>query len=273
MTDSITPWSAARDRDGAGLLAGRRALITGAGSGIGAATALRFAEDGARVCVSDLDLGRLEQVVETLNSAGHQVEQVAMDVADDVMVADAVRRASHSLGGLDTVVANAGRFSLGRFEEASASELRKVIDVNVVGVFNVFQASINELRVAGGGVLLATSSIAGLRGSRLHAVYCASKFAVSGLVECLGLELADQGIRVCAVAPGFTDTAMLPEYIEGRARITGQSEDEVAAELNRSLPYGRLAAPDEVANVFAMLASPRSSYMTATTVEVGGGAR
>lgn len=150
MTDSITPWSAARDRDGAGLLAGRRALITGAGSGIGAATALRFAEDGARVCVSDLDLGRLEQVVETLNSAGHQVEQVAMDVADDVMVADAVRRASHSLGGLDTVVANAGRFSLGRFEEASASELRKVIDVNVVGVFNVFQASINELRVAGG---------------------------------------------------------------------------------------------------------------------------
>jgi 3-oxoacyl-[acyl-carrier protein] reductase len=255
------------------LLAGRRALITGAGSGIGAATALRFAEDGANVCVCDLDTERLEQVVATLEAAGYQVEALAVDVADEAAVSDVVRRASASLGGLDTVVANAGLFSLGRFEDSSAAELRKVIDVNLVGVFNVFHAAVPELKRAGGGVLLATSSIAGLRGSRLHTVYCASKFAVSGLVECLGLELADQGIRVCAVAPGFTDTAMLPSYIKGRARILDQSEADVTAELNDSIPFGRLAAPAEIANVFAMLASPRASYMTGTTVEVGGGAR
>ncbi len=253
------------------LLAGRHALITGAGSGIGAATAARFLDEGARVVLWDVDRERLDRVVAELEArGGGEVHAGCIDVTDEPSVLAAMED-ELVFETVDTVVANAGALVLERFEQTTADDLRRVLDVGVVGTFNVFRAALPRLRRRGGGVLLATSSVAGLRGSPHLSAYTASKFAVTGLVESLGRELAGAGIRVCAVAPGFVDTEMLPDFIRARSRITGTQEGDMREALETSIPLGRFADPREIADVFAVLASDLCAYVTGTTVEASGG--
>jgi len=256
----------------AGLLAGRRALLTGAASGIGAATARRFCEQGAAVVLTDLDGAGAEEQARSLRAEGLRAHAAPLDVTDDRAVARALADAARTLGGLDTVLANAGVLSLGCVEETPVEQVERLLHVNVLGAYSVLRHAIPHVRAAGQGVLLATASLAGLQGSAELAAYAASKFAVVGLVQSLAGELAPEGIRVCAVAPGFVGTAMLEPFAQARAAIRGCTRAEVVAAMLAATPIGRLVAPEEVADAFVYLASPLAAAVTGETLTVSGGA-
>jgi NAD(P)-dependent dehydrogenase (short-subunit alcohol dehydrogenase family) len=253
-----------------GLLQGRRALVTGAARGIGAAAARRFCEEGAAVVLTDRDADAVDATTRALRSAGHHVHARALEVTDEEAVEAAVSEAADLLGGIDVVLANAGLLSLRRVGELSLAEFEQTLRVNVIGSFLTLRASVPHLRAAGGGVMLCTASQAGVRGYPEMSAYCASKFAVVGLVESLAQELASDGIRVCAVAPGLTDTEMYFGVVRGRATVWGVDEPSADDRLRDTLPLGRPAMADEVANAFVYLASPLASYVSGIALVVDG---
>src|SRR5207237_9702599 len=153
-----------------------------------------------------------------LRGAGHAAHARAVDVTDEAAMVRAVDEAAELLGGLDLAVANAGVLSVRPLADLSLTEFEHTLRVNVLGVFLTFKHAAPHLRAAGGGVLLCTASQAGVRGYREMSAYCASKFAVVGLVQSLAEELAPDGIRVCAVAPRITDTELEREPVGQRAR-------------------------------------------------------
>jgi NAD(P)-dependent dehydrogenase (short-subunit alcohol dehydrogenase family) len=253
------------------LLGGRRAFITGAARGIGAATARRFCEEGARAVLADIDGEGAQRAARELADAGHAAEALELDVTDPVAVAATIDCAADALGGLDLVVANAGVFDLTPIERLERERLERVVAVNLMGTFWTFKAAIVHLRADGGGTLLATASQAGLRGWPQMSAYSASKFGVIGLVQSLAQELAGEGIRVCAVAPGITETLMYREVIDGRSEIWGVGEREAVARLHAGIPAGRPATPEEVANAHVYLASDMASYVSGVALPLDGG--
>jgi galactitol 2-dehydrogenase len=212
----------------------------------------RFREQGARVVAVDRD------------------GPDAVDVTNEMAIAAAIDEAAEQLGGLDVVVANAGVLSLRPLDELTLAEFEETLRVNVLGTFLTFKHALPHLRAAGGGALLCTSSQAGVRGYPELSAYCASKFAVVGLVESLAAELAPDGIRVCAVAPGITETAMYRELVAARARLWGVEDEEAHERIRTTVPFGRPARPDEVADAFVYLASPGASYVSGVTLVVDG---
>jgi NAD(P)-dependent dehydrogenase (short-subunit alcohol dehydrogenase family) len=245
-----------------GLLEGRRALVTGAGRGIGEATARRFCEEGAFVALTDRDGDAAETAATSLRKSGYRVHSGTVDVTDEMTVERGLEEAASAFGGLDLVVANAGILTVSPLADLSPAEFEETLRVNVHGVFLTFKHAVGHLRAAGGGTLLCTTSQAGVRGYREMSAYCASKFAVVGMVKSLAEELAGEGIRVCAVAPGVTDTAMYGELVRARSRLWGVDESEADARIRRTVPIGRTATPEEVANAFVYLASPMASYVS-----------
>jgi NAD(P)-dependent dehydrogenase (short-subunit alcohol dehydrogenase family) len=245
-----------------GLLDGRRAFLTGAARGIGEATARRFCEEGARVVLTDRDSAAVEGAAEALREAGHDAHAEALDVTNEADVERVLAAAAGRLGGLDVVLANAGVLTVNPLGELSRADFERTLGVNVVGVFLTLKYALPHLRASGGGVLLCTSSQAGLHGYRDMSAYCASKFAVVGIVESLAQELAPDGIRVCAVAPGVTETEMYRELVRERSRLWGMGEEAAAERICRTVPFGRTATPDEVANAFVYLASPQAAYVS-----------
>jgi 3-oxoacyl-[acyl-carrier protein] reductase len=258
--------------DAAGHLAGRAALITGAGSGIGAATARRFAEEGARVFLSDVNADAIDAGVGELRARGLEAWASPLDVTDERATGVVVELARETMGRLDTVVANAGVLSLRTCAETTADQLEHVLRVNVVGVHNVFRHALPAVRAAGDGVLLATASLASSHGSASLGAYAASKFALLGLVQSLAQEEAEHGVRVCTVAPGFVRTGMMRDLAAERGGEAGQRK-ALEADLADKVALGRLATPAEVADVFVFLASPLARYVTGANVPVDGGYR
>jgi NAD(P)-dependent dehydrogenase (short-subunit alcohol dehydrogenase family) len=254
----------------AALLSGRRALVTGAARGIGLATAQRFCEEGAAVALSDV-IPDLEPVVEELVAAGHEAVAVPFDVTDEDAVEAGVSEARERLGGLDTLVANAGILRFVPALDTSLELWRQILDVNLTGVFLCLRAAGRLFREQGRGVLLATSSQAGLRGYRGEAAYCASKFGVVGLVEVMAKELAPHGVRVNCVAPGTVDTPMQDLVVEEFASRTGGDTETGRKALLATIPFGRGSAPEEIANAFVYLASDLASYVSGATLVVDGG--
>jgi NAD(P)-dependent dehydrogenase (short-subunit alcohol dehydrogenase family) len=254
-----------------GLLHGRRALVTGAGGGIGAAICARFAAEGAAVVAADRDGAAAAAAAAAVTAAGGTAHALTVDTTREPDVRAAVDEAARLLGGLDTVVANAGVLELDRADDVSADDLRRLLDVNVVGTFTTVRDALPHLRAAGGGVVVCTASQAGLEGAPELVAYCASKFAVVGLVESLARELAADGIRVCAIAPGLVDTPMLATFFRRRAEIRGETPETVAASVLAGVPLQRLAQPVEVANTVVFLASELASYLTGVTVPILGG--
>ncbi len=252
-----------------GLLQGRRAFITGAAGGIGSATARRFAEEGARVVLADLDAAATEAVAAGLRGDGHEAAAFGLDVTDDGQVAEVVAAAAATLGGLDTVIANAGVLRLGLLEDTTEDLLRLCLDVNVVGTVATLRHAVP--RMADGGSIVCTASVAGLEGSPELTAYCASKFAVVGIVQSLARELTPRGIRVNGVAPGLVDTPMLESFFAERARIRGATAASVREALVGGVPMGRLAEPAEVADVMVYLASDLSRYVSGATLPILGG--
>jgi NAD(P)-dependent dehydrogenase (short-subunit alcohol dehydrogenase family) len=254
-----------------GLLSGKRTIVTGAARGIGAATARRFCEEGAAVVLIDRDADGIASAAAELDAEGHRVFARAVDVTDEAALKIVIDEAAELLGGLDVALANAGVLSVSPVASLSRDEFERTLRVNVLGTFLTFKHALPHLRAAGGGALLCTASQAGVRGYRDMSAYCASKFAIVGLVQALAQELAGDRIRVCAVAPGITATEMYRELVDERARQWDLDPATADSQLQDSVPMGRPASPEEVADGFVFLASAGASYVSGIALVLDGG--
>jgi 3-oxoacyl-[acyl-carrier protein] reductase len=241
-------------------LNGKVAIITGAGQGIGAATALKFAREGAIVAVCDLNHNAVSDVVGACREAGAEAAGFTIDVADreavDGMVADVLERYRK----IDVLVNNAGITRDARLQKMTLKQFDEVIDVNLRGVFHASQAVVDRMIEQGAGVILNASSVVGIYGNFGQTNYAAAKFGVIGFTKTWSRELGPKGIRVNAVAPGFIDTPILSTI-----------PDDVLAKMREQVPLGRLGKPEEVANLYAFLASDEASYINGAVIEVSGG--
>jgi meso-butanediol dehydrogenase / (S,S)-butanediol dehydrogenase / diacetyl reductase len=237
-------------------LKGKRVLVTGGASGIGAATAARFLEEGSAVCVLDRDA-----------KANHKIRQhlpglagaIAADVSNLKQVEAAFRDAIRIMGGVDVLINNAGISIRHDFLKITPEEWDKVIAVNLTGVFYMAQTAARQMWEQDGGVILQTASTNGIVGQPYYADYNATKAGVIELTRTMALELAPK-VRVCAVAPGYVLTPMQ------RAEYT----DAMLEEVNRKIPLQRHAKPEEIAALFAFLASDDAAYMTGHVYTIDG---
>ena len=237
-------------------LKGKRVLITGGASGIGAATAARFLEEGSAVVVLDRDARGRAQIQSQLPKLAGAVDA---DVSNLKQVAAAFGEAVRLMGGVDVLVNNAGISIRHKFLDITPEEWDKVIGVNLTGVFYMAQTAARHMSERGGGVILQTASTNGLVGYPFYADYNATKAGVIELTKSMALELAPK-VRVCAVAPGYVLTPMQ------RAEYT----DEMLDAVNRKIPLGRHAKPEEIAALFAFLASDDAAFMTGQVYTIDG---
>src|SRR5271154_202850 len=235
----------------------KRVLITGGASGIGAATAARFLEEGARVCVLDRDAQGCDHIRRELPGLA---EAIIADVTDLMQVEAAFAESVRLMGGVDVLVNNAGISIRHNFLDITPAEWDKVISVNLTGVFYVAQTAARHMMERGGGVILQTASTNGVMGYPFYADYNVTKAGVIELTKSMALELAPT-VRVCAVAPGYVLTPMQ------RAEYT----DEMLEEVNRKIPLRRHAQPEEIAALFAFLASDDAQNMTGHVYTCDGG--
>ena len=235
----------------------KRVLITGGASGIGAATAARFLEEGSRVAIMDRDLAACERARQDMPGIA---SVIPADVADYAQVQDAIAATIRDLGGLDVVINNAGISIRHNFLDITPEEWSKVVAVNLTGVFHVAQAAARLMMEHNGGVILNTASTNGIVGHRYYADYNATKAGVIELTRSMALELAPK-VRVNAVAPGYVLTPMQ------RAEYT----DEMLEAVNQKIPLGRHAQPEEIAALFAFLASDDAAYLTGQVYVIDGG--
>jgi NAD(P)-dependent dehydrogenase (short-subunit alcohol dehydrogenase family) len=238
-------------------LENKRALITGGASGIGKATAMRFLEERVKVAILDRDETACDQIQEEL--AG-----LAAVIVADVSDSEAVKRAFSDLddlwGGLDVLINNAGISMRHKFLDITPEEWRQVIDVNLNGMFFVAQAAARRMLLAGSGVIINMGSTNALLGYPFYADYNASKAGVIELTRSMALELAPD-VRVVAVCPGYVMTPMQQaEY-----------SPQMLAEVNRKIPLGRHAQPEEIAALFAFLASEEAAFITGQCYVIDGG--
>ena len=230
-------------------LEGKRVVVTGGTSGIGEATSRRFLDEGARVVA--LAVGEDEVATATERIPG--IEALRCDVADAAAVEGA-------FAGVDVLVANAGISIRKPFLEIEEADWRRVLDVNLTGVFHCAQQAARRMVAGDGGVILMTASTNGLTGHPFYADYNASKAGVILLARTMALELAPS-VRVNAVCPGYVLTPMQKsEYT-----------DEMLAEVNAGIPLGRHARPEEIASLFAFLASDDGAYFTGAVISIDGG--
>ncbi|MGH3871565.1 MAG: SDR family NAD(P)-dependent oxidoreductase [Pseudonocardiaceae bacterium] len=246
-----------------GRLSGKSAVITGAAKGIGRATALRFAAEGARLVATDIDAHALKELPQLLPDA--EVELVVGDVAtpDDArrMIETAVAR----YGRLDVLVANAGILPLSTVLETTPEQWDTVMAVDGRGMFLTCKYAIEQMMDTGGGAIVCVSSISGLAGQKNQAAYGPAKFVATGLTKHLAVEWADRGIRINAVAPGTIRTDRVRRLADEPG---GRDYLEAIKQMH---PMGRLGEPAEVANAILFLASPEASFITGAVLPVDGG--
>lgn len=251
-------------------LAGKSAVVTGAATGIGYAISQLLTEHGVRVAVADIDRDKAEEAAARLGAGAIAVE---MDVSNRESVKVGMAKVVAGLGSFDFVVANAGVSSMSRATDITDDQWNNCFDVNARGVFLTNQAACRyfiDKKIA--GVICNTASICSKQGFPLLAHYCASKFAILGWTQSLSREMAEYGIRVNAVCPGFVKTAMLDREVEWEALLRGKAAREVLDEYVGLTPLGRLELPDDVAGIVAFLLSGASSFITGEAVNVNGGA-
>jgi meso-butanediol dehydrogenase/(S,S)-butanediol dehydrogenase/diacetyl reductase len=237
-------------------LTGKRVVVTGGTSGIGEATSRRFLEEGAHVAA--LAIG--EDEVATAADRIPGIEALLVDVADPAAVAKAFAKIDELLGGIDILVANAGISIRKPFLEIEAADWQRVLDVNLTGVFHCAQQAARRMVADGGGVILMTASTNGLTGHEFYADYNASKAGVILLARTMALELAPT-VRVNAVCPGYVLTPMQ------KAEYTS----EMLEQVNATIPLGRHAKPEEIAALYAFLASDEGAYFTGAVISMDGG--
>jgi NAD(P)-dependent dehydrogenase (short-subunit alcohol dehydrogenase family) len=237
-------------------LKNKTVLITGGASGIGAATAARFLEEGCRVCILDRDASACEALRQQLPIS----EAIIADVTDLMQVEAAFADAVRVMNGVDVLINNAGISIRHKFLDITPEEWEKVIAVNLTGVFYVAQTAARHMMQRGSGVILQTASTNGIMGYPYYADYNATKAGVIELTRSMALELAP-AVRVCAVAPGYVLTPMQ------RAEYS----DAMLEEVNRKIPLRRHAKPEEIAALFAFLASDDAAFATGHVYTMDGG--
>lgn len=241
---------------------GKVALVTGGGGGLGRATSLAFAHRGVAVAVVDIDEDGGAETVSQVEDAGGQAIFLACDVTDEEAVHDMVASVVDRLGGLDYAFNNAGtEGKQAPLAEMDSAEFRRVVDLNLFGVFHCMKAEIPRMLERGGGVIVNTSSTAGVRGYPQLAPYTASKHGVAGLTKAVALEYAEQGIRVLSVHPAAIETEMVARAIEDNPDL----EEQIAG------PMGRIGQPREVADVVVFLCSEGASFLTGGQYVIDGG--
>ncbi|SLN25654.1 4-formylbenzenesulfonate dehydrogenase TsaC1/TsaC2 [Ruegeria meonggei] len=235
---------------------GKTALVTGAAGGIGAAIVQCLRQAGARVAVAD-------RSVAGIDADAH----LPGDLLDADYANTLPQQAADRLGGLDIVINNAGVITRGSVVDSSDQDWSLSLGVNVEAPFRICRAAIPIMAARGGGAIVNTASCWGLRPGPNHAVYCMTKAAIASLTQCMGLDHAHQGIRINAVCPNEVNTPMLRSGFEKR----GFNADSAVAELGQTVPLGRVAEPEDIADVVMFLASDAARYMCGTLVEVNGG--
>lgn len=236
------------------------AIVTGAARGIGQATAVKFAQEGAKVVVCDLDQAQVEAVAADISKSGGQAIGIKLDVTNRENVAAMVRSVMDKYGRIDVLVNNAGIVMDAQLKKMTDEQFDKVIDVNLKGTYNCARAVVDIMIAQQGGVILNASSVVGLYGNFGQTNYAATKFGVIGMVKTWSRELGKYGIRSNAVCPGFVQTPILNSMPENVLRAMAEK-----------VPLGRIGKPEDIANTYAFLASDEASYINGTVIEVSGG--
>lgn len=249
-----------------GKLENKIAIVSGAGRGIGQATAVKLAAEGARVVVNDLDEGPAKDTVDAIEAAGGTAVACVGSVTEDGFADRFVHTAVDTYGGLDIVVNNAGIGAQGTVADNTDAEWHRVFDINVVGMVRVSRAALPHLRASNAAAIVNTCSIAATAGLPQRALYSATKGAVLSLTRAMAADHLREGIRVNCVNPGTADTPWI-------GRLLSAAADPVAerAALEARQPHGRMVSPEEVAGAVAYLASPRSGSTTGVALAVDGG--
>jgi len=257
--------------DPAGLaLAQRHAVVTGGSRGIGLAIARQLLAQGARVTIVGRRADTLAAACAGLNGAD-RVHGVVADVAEADAVAQAFDQARAVHGSIDILINNAGQAQSQRFDRMDAALWQTMLSVNLGGVFNCTHAALGDMVARRWGRIVNVASTAGLTGYAYVTAYCAAKHGVVGLTRALAQELAQQGVTVNAVCPGFTDTDIIRDAVANIAGKTGQTPAQAAAGLAQRNPQGRLVQPDEVAATVVWLCQPASSSINGQSIAIDGG--
>jgi NAD(P)-dependent dehydrogenase (short-subunit alcohol dehydrogenase family) len=243
---------------------GQVALVTGASSGMGLATAQAFAEAGAAVVLADINRTALLAATEALTAAGHQALAIACDVSNEAQVAAMVERAVATFGRLDMAFNNAGiQVPPSDAADETAENFDRVNAVNLRGVWTCMKHELKQMRAQGSGAIVNCSSLGGLVGLPSRAAYHASKHGVIGLTRSAAMEYAPRGVRINAVCPGTIATPMVTDMLESQA--------EAMKEIMREQPIGRLGRSEEIAAAVLWLCSPGASFVLGVALPVDGG--
>jgi NAD(P)-dependent dehydrogenase (short-subunit alcohol dehydrogenase family) len=247
-------------------VAGKAAIVTGAGTGIGRAIALALAREGAKVAVAGRRREKLGEVAQAIRQAGGEVLVTVCDVSSEADSYRAVKDAEEAFGHVNVLVNNAGALSVSTVESISVEEWDRLMATNLKGPFLMSRAVLPAMRQAGGGAIVNVGSVLGLVAMKDRAAYCASKGGVTMLTKAMALDHAQEKIRVNCICPAIVETDMIRE-------LFSKSEEGRRARDTRlaTLPLGKFGKPDDIAELAVFLASEESSWMTGTAIPVDGG--
>ncbi len=249
------------------MIAGRHALVTGGGSGVGRAIAIALAEAGAAVTIC----GRRKPQLEDVAAGNDRISAIAADVTDEAAMADLYAKAEGARGPFDIVVANAGMAESSPAHRTSLADWQRTLDVNLTGSFLTVKPALSGMTKRGSGRIVFVASTAGLKGYAYVAPYVAAKHGVVGLMRALASETARTGVTVNAVCPGFVETDMLEESVQRIVRTTGRSVADARKSLVATNPQGRFIQPQEVAATVLWLCSDAAASITGQAISVSGG--